>query len=256
VENQLLTQVDGHVASLILNRPAQMNALTESMLKQALRAVKQWSTDPSVRVIVIGANGKAFCAGHDLMQMTAQPQLEYYQYLFDLCSQWMQALTLAPQPVIARVQGMATAAGCQLVAQADLAVASDLAQFAVSGVNLGLFCATPSVALTRNLLPKQAFEMLVTGNFIDANTAKEQGLINQVVAPEQLDSAIKQLCDSILQKPAVAIAQGKKLFYAQRQMGLSAAYQLASQTMACNMMQADTVEGIQAFVEKRQPNWE
>ncbi len=256
MDNEVLAQVENQVATLTLNRPAQMNALTESLLKQALSSVKLWSVDPSIRVIVIRANGKAFCAGHDLVQMTSQPQLDYYQYLFGLCSQWMQALVSAPQPVIARVHGMATAAGCQLVAQADLAVASSEAQFAVSGVNLGLFCATPSVALTRNLLPKQAFEMLVTGQFIDANTAKEQGLVNKVVAPEHLDHAVTQLCDSIVKKPAVAIAAGKKLFYAQRQMGLSAAYQLASQTMACNMMQTETVEGITAFVEKRQPNWD
>ncbi len=255
MENQILAQVQGAVATLTLNRPNQFNALTQLMLEFGLRQIQEWSKKTSIRVVVIKAVGPAFCAGHDLKQLQAATDPNYPAALFALCSRFMQALAAAPQPVIAQVQGMATAAGCQLVAQADLAVASSNATFAVSGVNLGLFCATPSVALTRNILPKQAFEMLVTGDFIDAQTAQARGLINRVAQPEQLDTAVKQLCDAIVQKPQAAIAAGKQLFYAQQHMGLKAAYQLASQTMACNMIQPQTIEGINAFLEKRQPNW-
>jgi enoyl-CoA hydratase/carnithine racemase len=253
--DHLLAQVDQHVATLTLNRPAQFNALTEPMLLAALQQVKTWSADPTVRVIVIAANGAAFCAGHDLKQMQAAHDLQAHQKLFTLCSSWMQALANAPQPVIAKVQGMATAAGCQLVAQADLAVAAEGAKFAVSGVSLGLFCSTPSVPLTRNVLPKQAFEMLVTGDFIDAHTALRYGLVNHVVPVQQLGARVEALCATIIQKPRVAIEAGKKLFYAQRHLGLASAYQMASHTMACNMMQEPTVEGIAAFIEKRPPNW-
>jgi enoyl-CoA hydratase/carnithine racemase len=211
--------------------------------------------DASLRVVVLAASGKAFCAGHDLKEMRAEPSLAYYQTLFTQCSQVMQSLQRLPVPVIARVQGIATAAGCQLVAQCDLAVAVDTARFATSGVNYGLFCATPSVPLSRNISRKAAFEMLVTGDFISAQQAQEQGLINRAVPPEQLDAEVENLVARIVAKPQVAIAMGKGLFYRQLEVGLGAAYEDALQTMACNMMDADALEGVQAFIEKRTPRF-
>jgi enoyl-CoA hydratase/carnithine racemase len=204
---------------------------------------------------VLAAAGKAFCAGHDLKQMRATPSEAYYKQLFNQCSKMMLAIQQMPQPVIARVQGIATAAGCQLVAMCDLAVAASEAKFAVSGVNYGLFCSTPSVALARNVSRKQAMEMLLTGEFIDAETACERGLVNRVVLAAELDAEIAQLTASILAKPAVAIAMGKQLFYKQIEMGIGAAYQLAGQTMACNMMDEAALEGVQAFIDKREPAW-
>jgi enoyl-CoA hydratase/carnithine racemase len=209
----------------------------------------------SVRAVVIGGRGPAFCAGHDLREMRAAPSLEYYRALFEQCSRMMLAIQRMPQPVIARVHGIATAAGCQLVAACDLAVAADDARFAVSGVNLGLFCATPSVALSRNLSRKAAMRMLLTGDFIDARTAVEQGLVNEAVPVATLDAAIEALLARIVAKPPEAIAAGKGLFYRQLEMGVEAAYQLAGQTMACNMMEASALEGVQAFIDKRPPRW-
>ena len=205
--------------------------------------------------VVLGATGKAFCPGHNLKEMVATPELAYYQRLFAQCSRVMLSIQKLPVPVIARVQGIATAAGCQLVAQCDLAVASTDASFAVSGVNLGLFCSTPSVPLLRNVPAKQAMEMLVTGDFISAQQALERGLVNRAVAPDQLDAEIDKLVASILAKPRVAIAMGKELFYRQREMGIEAAYQLAGQTMAVNMMDGTAQEGVKAFTEKRVPSW-
>ncbi|MGH1360225.1 MAG: enoyl-CoA hydratase [Burkholderiaceae bacterium] len=245
----------GGCLTLTMNRPAQFNALSEALIAEMTATLKRISTDESVRVVVLAAAGKAFCAGHDLREMRAQPSLEYYQKLFAACSKLMMAIQQMPQPVIARVQGIATAAGCQLVAMCDLAVASDQAKFAVSGVNLGLFCSTPSVGLSRNLSRKDAFEMLVTGDFISADAAREKGLINRVVTADQLDAAIAVLVDSICAKPVAAIAAGKRLFYRQLETGIEAAYQLAGQTMACNMMDDAALEGVQAFLEKRQPDW-
>jgi enoyl-CoA hydratase/carnithine racemase len=187
--------------------------------------------------------------------MRAEPSLAYYQKLFAQCSQVMQSLQRLQVPVIARVQGIATAAGCQLVAQCDLAVAADTARFATSGVNYGLFCATPSVALSRNISRKAAFEMLLTGDFISASQAQAQGLINRAVPTEQLDAEVEKLVASIVAKPRVAIAMGKALFYRQIESGMEAAYQDALQTMACNMMDADALEGVQAFIEKRAPRF-
>ncbi len=221
-------------------------------LQEQLDALKK---DEGIRVVVLAAAGKAFCAGHDLKQMRAQPAEEYYQKLFNQCSKVMLTIQQMPQPVIARVQGIATAAGCQLVSMCDLAVAAIDAKFAVSGVNYGLFCSTPSVGLSRNVSRKQAMEMLLTGEFIDAETARERGLVNRVVAAEQLDAEIDKLTASILAKPAVAIAMGKQLFYKQLELGIGAAYQLAGQTMACNMMDEAALEGVQAFIEKRVPSW-
>ena len=243
------------VARLTLNRPRQFNALSEEMLAQLHTALATIADDDQARVVVIAGAGPAFCAGHDLKQMLSQPQLDYYQRLFAQCSQVMLAIQKLPQPVIARVHGIATAAGCQLVAMCDLAVAATGAQFAVSGINVGLFCATPGVALTRNVTRKQAFEMLVTGDFIDAETACARGLVNRVAPDADLDQQVEQLVAAILAKPAAAIAAGKQLFYRQAEMGIAAAYQLAGQTMACNMIDASAQEGVSAFLAKRRPNW-
>lgn len=243
------------VVTLTLNRPLAFNALNEALLSALQAQLDALAQDASVRVVVLAASGKAFCAGHDLKEMRAEPSLAYYQKLFAQCSQVMQSLQRLPVPVIARVQGIATAAGCQLVAQCDLAVAADTARFATSGVNYGLFCATPSVALSRNISRKAAFEMLVTGDFISAQQAQEQGLINRAVPPEQLDAEVENLVARIVAKPQVAIAMGKGLFYRQLEVGLGAAYEDALQTMACNMMDADALEGVQAFIEKRTPRF-
>jgi len=243
------------VVTLTLNRPASFNALSEEVLDALQAAFDRLRADESVRVVVLAAAGKAFCAGHNLKEMIAQPELAYYQQLFAQCSRMMLAIQALPVPVIARVQGIATAAGCQLVAQCDLAVASAEARFAVSGVNYGLFCSTPSVPLLRNVPSKQAMEMLVTGEFISAQEAQARGLVNHAVAPEQVDAAIERLVASILAKPRVAIAMGKELFYRQREMGIAAAYQLAAQTMAANMMEGCALEGVSAFAEKRRPGW-
>jgi enoyl-CoA hydratase/carnithine racemase len=243
------------VVTLTMNRAASFNALGEEMLDALQAALARIAGDESVRVVVLAAAGKAFCAGHNLKEMIATPELAYYQRLFAQCSRMMLAIQELPVPVIARVQGIATAAGCQLVAQCDLAVASTEARFAVSGVNYGLFCATPSVPLLRNVPPKQAMEMLVTGEFISAQQAQERGLVNHAVAPDQVDAEIERLLKSILAKPRVALAMGKELFYRQREMGIAAAYQLAAQTMAANMMEGCALEGVTAFTEKRKPNW-
>jgi len=246
---------EGSIATLTLNRPAQYNALSEEMLTALQQALDDIVNDSSVRVVVIAGNGKAFCTGHDLKQMRAQPDQTYYDALFKQCSETMLSITQLPQPVIARVHGIATAAGCQLVANCDLAVASTDAHFAVSGVNLGLFCSTPSVALSRNVPRKRALEMLFTGDFIDAATAERYNLINQAVPADELDQAVNELAEKIAHKPPVSIRAGKKLFYQQIEQGMSDAYGNAGATMACNMMADDTIEGINAFIEKRPPNW-
>jgi enoyl-CoA hydratase/carnithine racemase len=243
------------VVTLTMNRAASFNALSEDMLAALQSALDRLGRDEGARVVILAAAGKAFCAGHHLKEMIAQPQLDYYQQLFAQCSRMMLAIQKLPVPVIARVQGIATAAGCQLVAQCDLAVASTEARFAVSGVNYGLFCSTPSVPLLRNVAPKQAMEMLVTGDFISAQQAQARGLVNHAVAPEQVDGEIERLVASILAKPRVALAMGKELFYRQREMGIEAAYQLAAQTMAANMMEGCALEGVTAFTEKRKPAW-
>lgn len=256
MEEPLIEARDGRgVVTLTMNRPASFNALSEEMLGALQSALDRLAGDASLRAVVLAGAGKAFCAGHHLKEMIAQPQLDYYQRLFAQCSRMMLAIQALPVPVIARVHGIATAAGCQLVAQCDLAVASTEARFAVSGVNYGLFCSTPSVPLLRNIAPKQAMEMLVTGEFISAQQAQERALVNRAVAPEQLDAEIERLLASILAKPRVALAMGKELFYRQREMGIDAAYQLAAQTMAANMMDGCALEGVTAFTEKRKPGW-
>jgi enoyl-CoA hydratase/carnithine racemase len=252
----VLEQRVGGVVHLTLNRPSQFNSLSEEMLAALHATLQKIAADPSARVVVLGGAGKAFCAGHDLKQMKARPEIDYYRKLFADCTRVMMLVQKMPQPVIARVHGIATAAGCQLVAMCDLAVASTEARFAVSGINVGLFCSTPGVALSRNLDRKRAFEMLVTGDFIDAATAKHRGLINRIAEPDALDAEIAKITDAIVAKPAMAIALGKELFYRQAEMGIEAAYQLAGQTMACNMIDDIAQEGVQAFIEKRKPNWQ
>ena len=251
----------GAIVTLTLNRGDKFNALSEQMLDALQAELDALADDDSVRVVVLAAAGRAFCAGHDLKQMRGGgdggcgPSAEYYKALFNQCSKLMLTIQKLPQPVIARVQGIATAAGCQLVAMCDLAVAAAEAQFAVSGINVGLFCATPAVGLSRNIGRKEAMEMLLTGDFIDADTARQRGLVNRVVAAGQLDAEVAKLAAAIVAKPAVAVALGKQLFYKQLEMGIASAYQLAGQTMACNMMDESALEGVHAFIDKRKPAW-
>jgi enoyl-CoA hydratase/carnithine racemase len=229
--------------------------LSAAMLAALQAELDRLADDDALRVLVLAASGKAFCAGHDLKEMRAEPTLAYYQGLFAQCTRMMMSLQRLGVPVIARVQGIATAAGCQLVAMCDLAVAAADARFAVSGVNLGLFCSTPSVALSRNVGRKAAFEMLVTGAFISAEQARERGLVNRVAPAEALDAEVESLVAAIVAKPRVAIAMGKALFYRQLEAGIDAAYADAGQTMACNMMDGSALEGVQAFIDKRPPRW-
>ncbi len=243
------------VATLTLNRPAQYNALSSALLIEVQAVLDAIARDSTVRAVVIAGAGKAFCAGHDLKEMRAHPEPAFIRDIFRRCSHLMLTLTRMPQPVIARVHGVAAAAGCQLVAQCDLAVAATDARFAVSGINVGLFCATPSVALARNVPRKQAMEMLLTGDFIDAARALDQGLVNRVVPSTALDATIAGFTDAIRAKTPVAIAAGKKVFYEQLDTGLAQAYALATETMVCNMMTADAAEGIDAFMQKRAPQW-
>ncbi|MFT3718185.1 enoyl-CoA hydratase [Pseudorhodoferax sp.] len=252
----VLRRQDAHgVRTLTLNRPDAFNALSEAMLAALQAELDDAARDASLRVLVVAAAGRAFCAGHDLKEMRAEPSLAYYQGLFARCTKLMLAIRQLPVPVIAQVQGIATAAGCQLVAMCDLAVAASDARFAVSGINVGLFCATPGVALSRNLPCKAAFEMLVTGGFIGAEEAREKGLVNRVAAPDALAGAVAELAAGIVAKPRAALAMGKALFYRQLEVGIAAAYQDAGQTMACNMMEPSALEGVQAFIDKRRPAW-
>ena len=255
-EAPVLREVDARgVVTLTLNRPDAFNALSQAMLTALQAELDAIAADGNARVVVLAASGKAFCAGHDLKEMRAQPSLAYYQTLFAQCTKLMLSVQSLEVPVIAKVQGIATAAGCQLVAMCDLAVAARSARFAVSGVTLGLFCSTPSVALSRNVARKAAFEMLVTGEFISAEQALEKGLVNRVADDSAVDAEVESLVAAILNKPRVAIAMGKQLFYRQVEKGIAAAYDDAGQTMACNMMDAAALEGVQAFIDKRPPDW-
>jgi enoyl-CoA hydratase/carnithine racemase len=249
----LQTSLADGVLWLTLNRPRQYNALSAALLDALHTALDNAAIDKTVRVVVIAANGAAFCAGHDLKEMQQANDLAFVSQLFSRCSAMMLKLARLPVPVIAEVQGMATAAGCQLVAQCDLAVAVDSAKFAVSGVNLGLFCSTPAVALSRTISRKRAAEMLMTGEFIDANTALDWGLINRVVKAEDLRAATLALAETLKAKPRESLAMGKALFYRQMESGIEAAYEDASRTIACNFAHADAQEGIAAFIEKRKP---
>ena len=254
-EPLLLRQDQAGVATLTLNRPTQFNSLSQALVGELQAELDRIAADAAVRVVVLAGAGKAFCAGHDLKEMRSDASKAFQKALFQQCSKMMLTLVRMPQPVIARVHGIATAAGCQLVSMCDLAVASDNSRFAVSGVNLGLFCSTPSVGLARNVGRKQAMEMLLTGDFIDAQTAFLRGLVNRVVPLAQLDEEIGKLTSSILAKTPVAIKAGKQMFYRQLELGLDAAYELASETMACNMIAEDAQEGIDAFIDKRKPEW-
>ena len=248
-------RVANGVATLTLNRPQQYNALSSALIHELQAAFDAIARDPSVRVVVIAGAGKAFCAGHDLKELRAHPDPAFAKDVFARCARLMVGLTRLPQPIIARVHGFAFAAGCQLVAQCDLAVASSNAQFATSGVKFGLFCNTPGVGLARNVSRKHAMEMLLTGEPIDAQTALARGLVNRVVAPEQLDAEIGKLAQAILDKTPVAVAAGKRAFYRQIEAGLEAAYELATEAMICNLMTEDAAEGIDAFTGKRAPQW-
>ncbi len=251
----LLTGVNAGIATLTLNRPRQYNALSEDMLVALQEVLDDIAEDDTVRVVVIASNGKAFCAGHDLKEMRSSEDRAFHQALFDRCGALMQTINQLPQPVIAKVQGIATAAGCQLVAQCDLAVAADNARFAVSGINVGLFCSTPAVPLSRNMHRKQAMQMLLTGDFIDAETARQFGLVNTVTPIDELDEAVASLAQKIVDKSPLAVGLGKKMFYQQANMNLSAAYQFAGERMTCNMDSEDAREGIDAFIEKRKAVW-
>ena len=244
------------IATLTLNRSKQYNALSSAVLSAFQANLDAIAQDPTVRVVVVAGAGSVFCAGHDLKEMRSQYELGATQALFDQCSGVMKSIVALPQPVIARVHGLATAAGCQLVAQCDLAIASSNATFATSGINVGLFCSTPGVALSRNVARKEALEMLLTGEFIDANTAKQYGLVNRVVAPENLDDELAKMIRPIIAKPASVLALGKKMFYEQLEMGLSDAYTYASGVMACNFMMPEAAEGVDAFLQKRPPKWD
>ena len=249
----LIRSAAGAVATLTMNRPDKFNALSVSLLAALQEQLEGIGRDPTIRVVVLAGAGKAFCTGHDLKEMRENPGRQASEALFRQCAEVMLTITRIPQPVIARVHGVATAAGCQLVATCDLAVAAEDARFAVSGVNLGLFCSTPMVALTRNVPRKQAMEMLLTGSFIDAETALRYGLVNRVVPKDRLDSATADLANAVASKSPAAIALGKGLFYRQLEASLQAAYELANETMTCNMLTEDAQAGIDAFIAKQPP---
>ena len=254
-EPVLVVQSADGVARLTMNRPRQFNAITMGMLDAMQRALDAIARDAGVRVVVVEGRGAAFSGGHDLKEMMANREERFIGGLFDACSRVMLTMQALPQPVIARVHATATAAGCQIVAACDLAVASTDARFATSGINFGLFCATPAVPLSRNVSRKRAFEMLFTGEFIDAMTAREWGLVNDVVPPHELDSRIAQLVASIVAKPRDVIAAGKALFYAQIEAPLAQAYGVASKAITGNMLGPDAAEGVGAFLAKRKPQW-
>ena len=251
----LVSQSDG-VVILTLNRPRQYNALSLAVLRELHAALDSLPGNEAARVVVIAANGNAFCAGHDLKEMRSANDQSFVTKMFHQCSDMMLKIAKLPLPVIAEVNGMATAAGCQLVAQCDLAVAADHAKFAVSGVNLGLFCSTPAVPLSRSISRKRAAEMLMTGEFIDAPTALGWGLVNRVAPAAALRAETLKLAESLKAKPRATLALGKALFYRQMETGIEAAYQDASDTIACNFMQPEAAEGIAAFLEKRKPVWD
>jgi len=256
VDDSILLRKDSDgVTTLTLNRPAQYNALSGEMLTALQSALDDIKQDDSVRVVIIAANGKAFCPGHDLKELRSSEEREYHQALFDQSGKMMLTINQMQQPVIARVNGIATAAGCQLVANCDLAVASEDARFAVSGINLGLFCSTPAVPLSRNMGRKQALQMLLTGEFISAQNAQQYGLVNKVVPAAELEQATITLAQTIAAKSAQAIKLGKEMFYRQLPMDLSDAYAYASERMACNMDSHDAREGFDAFIQKRKPEW-
>ncbi|MFV0293028.1 MAG: enoyl-CoA hydratase [Paracoccus sp. (in: a-proteobacteria)] len=249
-----------HVARLMLNNPQNLNALSAEMIATLFTTLAAVSAEENTRVIIIAATGKAFCAGHDLRQMQAARDnpdggRAGYKALFEGCSQLMQLITSLPQPVIAEVQGVATAAGCQLVASCDMAIAAKTAKFGVNGINTGLFCSTPAVALSRAIPHKTAFEMLVTGDFITATEAMRFGLINRTTAADKLETETMTLAQKIAGKLPAAVAMGKRSFHEQVPHGIADAYEIAADTMCANMMLPATDEGINTFLEKRKPDW-
>ncbi len=251
----------GAIARLIMNAPERLNALSDEMLAALQSEFDALREDQAIRVVILSGAGKAFCAGHDLKQMTAGRQAEdgglaYFQDLFDRCARMMMSIQSLPQPVIAQIHGIATAAGCQLVATCDLAVAAEGTRFGVNGVNIGLFCSTPMVALSRNIPRKQAFEMLTTGDFISAERAVDLGLINRVVPEMLLEHETNALAEQLAEKLGSAVKIGKEAFYQQLQMPTEQAYSYTAEVMAQNMLHRDTEEGINAFIEKRPPNWQ
>lgn len=257
----LLRERDGDVALLTLNRPQARNSLSEELLNALFIALGDIAIDRSVRAVVIAANGPAFCAGHDLKELTARRAdadggRAFFRHIMTTCSATMQKIVNLPQPVIACVQGVATAAGCQLVASCDLAVASAAATFATPGVDIGLFCSTPMVALSRNVPRKVAMEMLLTGDRLEAERARAMGLVNRVVSPGEERSAALALARQVASKSAYTVKVGKEAFYRQLEMGLADAYAYASEVMTENMMARDAEEGICAFIDKREPKWE
>jgi len=252
----LLRQDKDHICTLTLNRPDKFNSLSEELLGALQKAFDDLAGDKNVRAIILAGNGRAFCAGHDLKEMRANPDIAYYKMLFKKCSAVMMSMIRLPQPVIARVHSVATAAGCQLVANADMAVAASDASFGTSGINVGLFCMTPGVALSRNVNRKNSFEMLFTGDIITAERALEMGLVNRVVPADDLDTTIDRFARSITGKSAAAVAAGKKVFYHQLEQNIEEAYDYAAEEMACNMMFPDAGEGIDAFIGKRKPVWQ
>ena len=257
----LLRERDGEIAILVLNRPAVRNSLSEALLTALTSAFTDIAGDKSIRAVVLAANGTAFCAGHDLKELTARRSdsdggRRYFRHIMTTCSAMMQQIVNLPQPVIAAVQGTASAAGCQLVATCDLAVASSAAKFATPGVAIGLFCSTPMVALSRNVAPKHAMEMLLTGDMVTAEHAAVIGLINRVVAPGEARKAATALAKQIAAKSSHVLGIGKEAFYRQLELGLAEAYAYASEVMTENMMAHDAAEGICAFIEKRVPTWQ
>ncbi len=253
--DMLLRRDSDNVALLTLNRPEARNALSMGLMTALDAALVAIGDDRSIHAVIIAANGPAFCAGHDLREIRANPTRADYEAVFALCSRLMQRIVRLPKPVIARVHGVATAAGCQLVASADLAVAADTARFATPGVNIGLFCSTPMVALSRAVGRKAAMEMLLTGDLISAQRAREIGLINRVVPENALDDAVLSLAHQIAAKSPLTVAIGKEAFYRQAEMDLAEAYDYAAQVMTRNMLARDAAEGIDAFLSKREPSW-
>jgi len=251
----LIHSAESGVLTLTLNRPNARNALSMGLMGALIDALRSAATDASIHVVVIAGAGPAFCAGHDLKELRADPSRAAYQATFARCCELMTALVRLPKPVIARVHGVATAAGCQLVASCDLAVASTEARFATPGVNIGLFCSTPMVAVSRAAGRKATMEMLLTGEMIDAEKAARIGLINRVAPPERLDAAVAELADAIASKSPLVLAIGKEAFYRQAELSLDEAYAYTSEVMTTNMLAADAAEGIDAFLEKRPPNW-
>ncbi|MDC3376127.1 enoyl-CoA hydratase [Gammaproteobacteria bacterium] len=262
-DNSLVSKekLESGLLRLTLNNPQSKNALSEDMISALMNSINAAFNDHSIKVIIIGASGNVFCAGHDLKEITEARETEdsgdrYYKDLFDSCSSLMQLIVNCPKPIIAEVDGVATAAGCQLVASCDLAIASDVSKFATPGVNIGLFCSTPMVALSRNVHKKNAMEMLLTGDMIDCKKAKEIGLINDYISSNDLSASVVNLAEKIANKSAKTVATGKKAFYEQAEMSLADAYKYTSEVMKENLLRSDAKEGINAFLEKRTPRWD